>query len=446
MRMEEGRIVSVHPDKGWCKVQTASGRQLQKVRLTSPGMSNAGRGFRITPRSNTMCVVLYDARSPYDRAFLVGTTPDEAPDESMGEWGAPGDLEYTMEHGGHWLGTQTGLTDFMASPWARLTLLPSTQTARLTTRNHERLYSPFSHDRLIQDDEAEVSFRELMVNSRFLYRDGDAAPNIIWTLGNQTDSDKVSPLNPKSKHLSFFVVENRDPDDGSTVTHRFQEGIGAADGRMRYTLMQDLEQSIGFEEVVGWDQGIIHSFAIETEDVTHERRWGFFTEGTLAHEEHIEMGEDVTFDHKLGNREGVVSETLWKRAGVTVTERIGDFEKTAYELDVAQDDESKMTARIEPTGRIEITNPTWTIDIEKGSKATITNGDTTFLIDGEDIFVGGPDGSEMMALGDTLKKLLDRTLPTCGEVALRKTVPAGMNDHDDFPNRTNPTVPAGMVY
>jgi hypothetical protein len=70
-RIEEGLIKEVDLDRGYCVVDTASGRTLDEVRIASPMGGDVG--LRVTPMPDTSCLVLYYLPDALQHAYLLST-------------------------------------------------------------------------------------------------------------------------------------------------------------------------------------------------------------------------------------------------------------------------------------------------------------------------------------------------------------------------------------
>lgn len=247
---EEGRIVSVDVDRGVCVVQTVSGRTLEQVKPPL-SISSAGGGQRATPMVNSKCLVCYMLPDPARRSYILQVYEDTSRDGRAGEWGSPGEFTYSSDGGGHVTFAQDGLVDLAADPNCRLVLIPVHRETRLWTEHLDVLFSPLSTLRLRQDDEAGASFFELYVNSRYLHRTSDVAPDVGILLGNHVRSELVSPFNPRTGFLAHLFAEAREDADGSVVTHRTDWLSGNVDGVAHALRVESIKEQVVFAEQIG---------------------------------------------------------------------------------------------------------------------------------------------------------------------------------------------------
>lgn len=203
-RIEEGLIKEVDLDRGYCVVDTASGRTLDEVRIASPMGGDVG--LQATPMPDTSCLVLYYLPDALQHAYLLSTFRQPDGDRTGGDLGAPGDLNYTMNAGGHALFTQSGLIDLKSDPGLRLSMLPGDQLLRGHMTNRELFFSPLSHERHLQGRDG--AFYEFMMSSTHL-REEVPYPDIIHTLGDQSITSDGSPESvPAGTKIYLYITSN----------------------------------------------------------------------------------------------------------------------------------------------------------------------------------------------------------------------------------------------
>lgn len=184
--LEIGMVHSVDRESGTCEVVTERGREVQ-VHIGTPMAGIGGTGLKVTPRINAKCLVALFVSGetgmvrPED-GYLVSTF--QAEEGETEEWGAPGDFKITTDGGGEMLLSQSGVVNVQGDPWARQAHLPKQKTIKQWAKSRERLHTPLAHDRTIHDSEAEVAFRELALNSRFLHRENDNRPDVYRAIGS----------------------------------------------------------------------------------------------------------------------------------------------------------------------------------------------------------------------------------------------------------------------
>jgi hypothetical protein len=356
-RIEEGVIERVHTGEGVCEVTTASGRRLFKVHITTPMGGPAGQGLIPTPLAGASCLVVYFLPDTENRSYLLSTFQQPRSAGPLEGFESPGDFTYRTATGGHLLVSQTGVMDLLSDPWCRVSLLPDDQVVKVMVKSFEMHLSPLSALRIVQDSGEDAEFMELMINSRFLGRDNDEDPDIIWTLGDSTLSERVHEANPRSERLSYFHVESRARTDGSRLIRSYTEEIGNDQGEM----LRETVNSVA-------------------EESSHMRRVGDM-EGVI--EEHVITTPETLIEHRRGHFDGKLEELLFV---------VGD---------------RKLQVTVHEDGRVLIENPAWTIDIESGDKLTIESAKTKVLIDGANIYLGGTDGSEPIVHGNKLVELLN---------------------------------------
>ena len=249
-RIEEGFITAVDIDRGTCTVFTETGRELRNVRPPL-GVSSAGGGQRATPMVNSACLVCYFMPDPSRRSYLISVFEMRAHDDSGGEWGGPGEWRMAFDGGGAVTFSQDGLIDLQSEPGCRLVLIPGHREARLWADQLDMLFSPLSTLRVRQDADAGASFFELFLNSRYLSRRGDTAPDVGFTLGDQVRSQTTGPFNPQSPFLAHLFTESRQDTDGSVVTHRAEQSMGHVSGVAWYARTEAVEEGVALTDQRG---------------------------------------------------------------------------------------------------------------------------------------------------------------------------------------------------
>lgn len=392
--IEEGVIGRVNADAGVCEVTTISGRKLPKVRFTSPG---SPAGFRATPQSNTHCLVVYFLPDPFNHAYLLTTYFPFDEKGNAGSWGAPGDFNLPLKRGGSVLITQSGLMDFKANPWTRLTLIPAERMVRMFMQNLDAHFNPLSHLRLIQDPDAKAAFLEFMLNSRGLYRSGDDYPDVILTLGTTAGSEKASPYNPDSKQLLHLILENRSKESGKVKLHRYRLGLGGEEGVVREEIFEAFKTNVLIRKKTGHFSGTIDEMAYRQngQDVYS---WMLKDDGSL-----LEKNKEYTFtlDADGGFH---IENPAWKI----------DVEETTHLKIVSAD--GKMSVTLEDDKLVAENNSGTGVEFS-GDKLLARTKKTHLHITGDKIEVG-KGKLEPQVLGDTLEAILNELIEAIKAIVL----------------------------
>jgi len=361
--IEQGFITESHAGEGTVRVRTASGRTLENLPLTSILAGPGFGGISAMPLPHTECLVLILG----EKYHIIGLFPPEGERYGANDPSAatkPGDFRMNLEHGHVHFG-QDGTFDFMAHPWLRMMFVGREHMLREFMQKWERISSPLNHMRMINDEQNELSLFELFMNDRFIYRENDASPSIIWTLG-RNHPDIASEGNPGSDFLSLFQVERR-LDSTSDVTGRSKDEQGLVDGVSRRETDWVKLGDVSIIEERGNQDGVARRLSIEmVEDtVSHETKEGKFVgnDGDAVFHKAINVGGDSILDIEV--------------------------------LD---------------SGLIKITNPSWTITIKDSKVMTIESEDTRIQINGERINIGGQGGMEPLVLGGPLVDLLSQMI------------------------------------
>lgn len=449
LSMEVGIIDEVYPSEGECKVVTEKGRELEKVRVSVPMGSPDGFGLKMTPQTGARCLVaVYETGKNVsirgDDAILLRTLKLQDNKGKSGDWGAPGDMKFDMNNGGEVLFSQGGLVDVQADPWTRTTFFPDDKRIKTKVKHHERVHSPLAHQRTIHDGGEGRAFHEFFLNSRFVHRRGDKVPNIGWVLGESQNSDRSSKYNPESDFLSWFKVEERDDQGGAT--HRLLKETGFNEGVIRRTTIEHLDNGVVYKQEIGDQDGMMCQDLLKTDELTIDLQTGdqenLFVQREVEKKEfkfkrQIKDTEGIFFNRKIEKKDvtfqrligpetedsGEIDRKYIETSDSKYTDRNGLFGGVLRETNYKKGGEDKLTYTLEESGLFKIENPTWTIEVEEGEKATVDNGTTTITVDGDrvlvdtggteldidasEIYVGGTGGgSEALAKGETLKKLL----------------------------------------
>lgn len=401
--LEIGIIQEVDRSDGKCFVVTERGREVE-VHIGTPMSGLSGKGLTVTPRVNSKCLVALFVSGetgmvrPQD-GYLISTFQAENGDTE--EWGAPGDFKITTDTGAEMLVSQGGIVNMQADPWARQSFLPDEKTIKQWGKNHERIHTTLAHDRTIHDDEAEVAFKELAINSRFMHRQGDSRPDVYRAVGTAQGSEEASSFHPKAGALGFTRFEKRNQ-QGQT-----QERLTRLEAGQEREILREQ-----FEDLRD-DNTFVKSIGID---------------GTSFYRRRLSHG-DATWDQKIGKgieTAGEVSRKTVELEDTSLLFREGHFEEMLTEKTFTVDGEEVFSETVFDDGRVLAENPTWTVEMDAENKmevsnedttitveddvVTIDNGSTTFQLDGGSIYVGqsADSESEPIALGQSLVKFLEQ--------------------------------------
>ena len=425
IKMEVGVIDEVMPEKGECRVITEHGRVIENARITQPMGTPEGYGMRLTPQANTRCLIAMAETDQQrsirgDDAYVIRTlrTPDVKGES--GDWGAPGDFTYEMPNAGRFLVSQSGVVDIKSDPWARISILPEDCRIKTKVKNFEKIYSPLAQERTIHDESTGEAFHEMFLNSGFLHREGDSVPDIMWAAGQTSDTELSSNINPDTDFLSWFKTEERN-DQGQTQ-QRYLEMSGGVEGVISKRKAEDLNGGTVFQQELGNQSGLLKHEVGKTRQFEYDEQIG--DQNNLFLQRTMEK-QDVKHKHQIGKKtksSGEIERTVIKTAKSEETERRGLFGSRLYRHTWKKGGQQKFDIDLKDSGRLKVENPSWTIDIEEGKKATVKNGTTTITVDDDqitinsgsteldidagDIYVGGSSGSEAIAKGETLKDIL----------------------------------------
>lgn len=255
--VKTGVVIDVNIEEGTCRVRTQAGEALDRVRPMGMGGGSGGTGMFGLPTPRTRCIVLKTGEVFSDN-ILLGTFPELDPSDGKTPIGPakellPGMVAHHFDDGGRFLLAPSGMVDIKAHPWAHRTYVPSEHLIREHVRQFEQKSGPHDLIRRISSTEEENSFMELMLNDRFLYREEDEDPPIIWTLGDNTRGD-TSPFNPESQFRHFYQVEHRSR-SSSDPMGRYTQEVGLVDGHVSRETFQVMGSEVKIEDKTGHFEG-----------------------------------------------------------------------------------------------------------------------------------------------------------------------------------------------
>lgn len=398
LSVEIGSIDRVDREAGNATVITETGREIT-ARISTPMGGIGGSGLRLTPRVGARCLVaiLESGGAPRpNHSFLLSTY--SAAQGDTPDWGAPGDMIYRANGGSKVLFSQSGLVDLKADDWTRRTYLPSEKLIKEWTKSKEVLHTPIAHDRTIHDAEAEAGFRELLLNSAFMHREGDQGPDVVQTWGRARGSEQASALNPETGSLLYRKAEHRG--DQGTPKARFREAVAASRDSVLETRMSDLQTGAALERQVGTQGKTFDRYRVSQGEVEVTRRVGAGVTAPGEAWRHEVVAEEASALTRRGKFGGVLAEQ--------VLEGSGTYERRVLEDGTLEASNRTWDVKMEAGGALTVTNGTTTVTIED-DEATIDNGSTSITVTGSNIYVGDTASSESepLALGSALQDFLD---------------------------------------
>lgn len=243
----------------------------------------------------------------------------------------------------------------------------------------------------------------------------------MWTLGQTGGSEQASALSPKTGFLSFFQTEARSGQ--GEPQQRYRQMSGHREGTIARRSAEEITKGATYTEVLGYRDGAQQIEEIQRRDTAIRRRLG----------------------DRVGGTGGLLQKSVYETDSHTRTDKLGHFDQSFRETQIEKGGEMKWKRTLGETGRLQLSNPEWDVDMKGDSKAVeLTNGTTTisveddvvtvdtggssFTIDGSKIYIGDSADSESqpLALGKKLTQFL-------------KAMKQWANQH----THTHPTGPTG---
>lgn len=384
-------------ENGTFAVRTQTGELLDRARLLTDGGGPTGLGVQAMPLPGSLCVALRSSK-PHQPHLVAGTFASWAKGDdeeglakkTLADDLAPGDWRYLFENEGMVRFSLDGQIEMSAHPWAERVYLPGQHLIRDHARNWETVSSPMNLLRYKNSLEEGSSFFEMYLNERFVHREGDKYPSIIWTMGDNTRGD-LGAFNPKSPFLSYRQIEKR-PRDNAEAIARYTEELGEVDG----VVAQQAAEHLASETTILRTTGHL-------EDGTAERRVISVSGGKATLEDHA------------GDRSGVSRETKDVIGeSVEIRDRQGHFDgdsgKLVKQTTASKDGSAVYDVTVQDDGKTVLTTPAWTVTLHEDARATIESESTSIGLDGEVITIGNQGGDEHLVLGDTLVQLLNEII------------------------------------